>query len=142
MKAYDPTEVSIIANANTITGFADGTFVEISREADFSSDVAGADGEVARAINNDKRGNIVVTLLQSSLGNAILDDLYKQQEQKKLTKFPVMVKNSSGADIYSAADAWILKPADAGFSKGIESRVWTIRCAVLEMTNGGQEVAS
>lgn len=139
MKAYDPSEVSVIVNGNTITGFADGTFVEVSRDTDFSTDVAGADGEVARAVQNDKRGNIVITLLQTSLGNAILSDIYQQQEDKKISSFASLVKNSSGADLHTAKDSWVLKPANAPFSKGIETREWTIRCASVSMLNGGQE---
>lgn len=138
--SYNPDEVSIIVKGHTVSGYADGTFVGIAREADSTSDIAGADGQVLRSRSNDKRGNIVLTLLQSSLSNKFLTSLLSGYENKTagfVKPFAVTVKNTSGQDLYSSNDAWILKPADAAWAKAGENREWTLRCGNLKMESNG-----
>lgn len=137
---YDPKEISIIVNGHTIEEFADGTFVNVTRDSNSSEDVSGADGFVSRAKQNDKRGNLVLTLNQTSLSNSILTRLlrgYENGDGEGNSPFPIMVKDNLGATVHNASQAQVMKPADAGYSKGIETRAWTIRCYDLEMGDAG-----
>ena len=102
--------------------------------------ISGADGFVSRSKQNDKRGNVVVTLNQTSLSNAILSRLlrgYEQGDGEGNNVFPVLIKDNLGNDVHSAAQAQIMKPADAGYAKTIETRAWTIRVYDLEMGSAG-----
>lgn len=132
MKSYDPDKVVITVGGYGITGFADGTYVNITRDSDDFSDVAGADGEVARAKSNDKRGAIVLTLMQTSKANAVLSGLAQSGAVVTVT---IQDQNSEGG--YASEQSWVLKPADAAFSKQIETREWTLRCAELVMFSDG-----
>ena len=137
---YDPKEVSVIVNGHTLQEFAEGTFINVTRDSNSSEDVSGADGYVARAKQNDKRGNIVVTLQQTSISNAILTRLLKGYEQgsgEGNTPFPSLIKDNLGNDVHSASQSQVLKPADAGYAKNIETRAWTIRAFDLEIGSGG-----
>jgi hypothetical protein len=137
---YNPQEMVLTFGGQTIDGFGDGTFIEVSRESDLSSDVVGAAGDVAVAKINDKRGNIKVILLMTSTGNGILTKAYHDYEAQN-GQFSDMqeckVKNGVGKDIHVATKARVLKPANAGFSKNVEMREWTIRCADLDMQSTG-----
>ena len=133
LDSYDPKEISITFDGHTVTGYMDGTFCNVSRDTDISTDIAGADGQIARAKQNDKRGSIVLTILQDSVTNKVFNKKFLAYEggTDKAAK-TVSVKNSlSNKESYSASQAWILKPATAVYSKGIEGREWTIRCADL-----------
>lgn len=129
--SYNPAEVDVIVAGNMLTGFADGTFIDIERDTDTFEDVSGANGEVGRVMKNDKRGNFVITLLQTSDDNKTLSNLHAADEATGSATFPVLVKDSSGDSFYSGAVCWIKKTAKAGYSKGIETREWTIRAAHL-----------
>ncbi len=129
--SYNPAEVDVIVAGFMLTGFADGTFVDIERDTDTFEDVAGANGEVARVMKNDKRGNITITLMQTSDDNKTLSNLHLADESTGSGVFPVLVKDNSGDSIFSGAVCWIKKPAKAGYSKGVETREWSIRAAHL-----------
>jgi hypothetical protein len=70
---YSADEVTLSLFGRQIdSGYADGEFVSVEKDADDFTDKAGSDGEVARAKTNDKRATWKVKLLQTSLGNNIL----------------------------------------------------------------------
>jgi len=67
VSTYNPSRVMVIMHGFPLSGFADGTFVNITMPSDGITSVAGADGEIARAINSDRRCTVTVTLQQTSL---------------------------------------------------------------------------
>ena len=76
---YDPKDIEVIVSGSILGGFAEAK-VTVKRDADIATDEVGANGDVARAINNDKRGEITITLLQTSKSNLILSALAKADE--------------------------------------------------------------
>ena len=58
-----------------LSGFAKGTFLEFSRDANAYEKFVGADGEVTRVRNRNRAGSCKVTLQQGSSGNAMLSAL-------------------------------------------------------------------
>ena len=59
----DPSKFSITLAGSVLSGFAPGTFIEISRDEDSIKDKAGADGEVARIRVLNKLGTCKLTLM-------------------------------------------------------------------------------
>jgi hypothetical protein len=135
--SYNPAEVSLIFGTHTVQGYADGTFIEVEQSNESFSLVKGADGEAARVRSNDDSGTIKVTLMQSSDSNMILSMLHQADKKTGKGTLPVIFKDASGDSIGAGPVAWIQKPANIGFSKGIENREWTIVVAHLEMLAGG-----
>lgn len=136
-KTYDPKQILMSFLGNLISGFADGTFVKVSRMSDTFSSTAGADGEVARARMRDKRGTIEFTLLQSSSSNDLLSAAAAADELSGTGIGPLFIKDNLGTTRVSASNAWIKKPADTEFGKEIGPRTWTLECESLEQYNGG-----
>jgi len=134
---YDPKKVSVIVSGRQITGFADGTFINVTRDTESFTDNVGSDGEVARTRSNDNRGSIVITLQQISDSNDFLSQLLAADELNGGGVFNVLVRDQLGRAIYQAAEAWIQKPADSEFAREAGSREWTIRCAELIPFVGG-----
>lgn len=133
----DPKDVIFIAAGLIITGYAQDTFIEVGRESNQVEDEVGAEGDVARRITNDKRGNITVTLLQTSRSNLILSGLARVDELSGDGIFPILIKDNRGGDLYLAPNSWIMKMPNVIYRAGVETRAWVFRCSNLQMVVGG-----
>lgn len=140
VKQYDPKKVPIIFAGQLISGFADGTFLTIKRQTDTFSSMAGADGEVAVVQSADKRGEIVITLLQTSASNDILSAKFAAQELTGIVGEPFLAKDLLGTTIASSDACWIKKYADLEFGKEVSAREWTLECNPLLLLVGGAVV--
>ena len=130
IKTYNPSQVLVIMNGVPMSGYADGTFVNITMQSDGITTQVGADGEIARAVNTDRRCTVTVTLQQTSPSNAILSSFFSMDLLTcGGTIGPLMVQDLCGETIFMASQAWVVKPADVEFSKEISSRAWQIETA-------------
>lgn len=136
-KTYDPSQVAIIVGGFQVTGFADGTFVSIERNADNFALYIGTDGEGTRAKSNNKSGRMTFTLAQSSDANAFLSALVTADELSNSGIVPVLVKDNSGSSLYSAETAWIIKHPAAEFGREVGTREWILETDNLAVFSGG-----
>lgn len=137
VKTYSPDKVNVVIGTHIVTGYADGTFIDIEEQSDGVNSVAGADGEVARAMSTDPRKTVTLTVLQTSDTNDVLTALYTADKISKNGTFPVMVQDLRGRTLFAASTAWIKKQAKISFSKDVEGREWTIETADGAMVVGG-----
>jgi len=137
VKSYDPKEVVVTIGGVPMQGFADGTFVTINRISDAFTSVAGADGEIARAKSNDKRGELTLTLMQTSLSNDVLSGIAVIDENTNGGVVPVIVKDLSGTTTYFSGTGWIRKVPDSEFGKEISNREWVLELADMDVFVGG-----
>ena len=136
LETFDPKNIELIVAGNLITGFSDD-MVSADRDANLFDDDAGAQGDVVRFANNDKRGLITVKLLQTSKSNLFLSGLAKADEFTGLGVFPVVLKDTRGNDLVVAAQAWIRKIASISYKRGVEVREWEIRTNNIQIVVGG-----
>jgi hypothetical protein len=137
MDTYDPSQVNLVLGGQLITGYMDGTFIQVSREEDTWLPITGADGWVARARNANRMGRITVTLLATSPSNDVLS---AQHNLDYLTGVPpgaVSLSDNLGRTVLGGDDAFILKPADVEFDKQVSGRQWTIMVPRLDGVIGG-----
>jgi hypothetical protein len=126
VRTYNSDKVVVTVGGVPLEGLADGTFVEIEPMTDSVTSQAGADGEVARAISTDRRHSVKITLQQTSQSNTVLSGLFElDQASQGGFMAPILVQDLSGVTNFTAAQAWIKRPPTIGFSKGVETRVWT-----------------
>lgn len=137
VKNYDPKQVVVSIGGAIMQGYADGTFVTVTRLNDAFTSHAGADGEVSRAKSNDRRGEMVLTLAQTSLSNDVLSGVAAVDERTGNGIIPIAIKDLSGTTTYFSGSGWIRKIADGSFSKEIENREWTIDLASMDAFIGG-----
>lgn len=136
METFDPKDIQVIVAGALITGFAE-EMVSVERNSNVVDDEVGAQGDVARWINNDKRGTITITLLQTSKSNLVLSALVKADEFSGTGVFPTVIKDTRGNDLHIAPQSWIQKVPVASYKAGIETRVWEIRTSNIQSVIGG-----
>lgn len=134
---YDPEGVIVTINGKNITGYADGTFVKVARDVDAYTKAKGADGETTRVKSQNLGGTIVITLMQGSNGNDILEAIADQDELTSDAVFAAQIKDKNGTFSASGDKAWIKKKPDSTYAKETENREWTIDVAELTYTVGG-----
>jgi len=127
VRTYNAAKIMVIFNGVPLTGYADGTFVGIEMQNDGITTQVGADGEIARAVNSDRRCTVTVTLQQTSISNDFLSTMFSTDI---LTcgglMGPILVQDLCGETLFAASSAWIVKPATAEFGKEITTRAWAI----------------
>lgn len=134
---YSPSDVSItIAGLYSVTGFAEGTFVKITKDTQQVTTVRAMDGTMSRIKSPDTGWKVEITLAQSSSGNDILSTLWNVDKVTGMGKFPLFIKDGSGSTMFAAGTAWIEDVPDIVFSSQLESRVWRF-CATEVLVNIG-----
>ena len=126
VRTYDPKNVIVTIAGIPMSGFSDGTFLEVDRNEATWNTVVGADGFVTRGKTNNFTGTMTLTLKQSSPSNDVLSGLLALDEATNTGVFPILVKDLSGNSIYFSANAWITQYANSTFGKDINDRQWTL----------------
>jgi hypothetical protein len=143
LHTYNASRVLVIVNGFPISGFADGAFVHITMINDGITTQVGADGEIARAVNSDRRCTVTLTLQQTSESNLFLSGMF---DVDMLTcggmAGPILIQDLCGETIFAASNAWIVKPADVEFSKEITTRAWQIQTVPPSIYNVAGNPAS
>lgn len=135
---YCPDEVNVLlAGFINISGFVDGTFVDISKDVVPFSSVRTADGTVARMYNNDQTYTITLTLHCGSSSNDLLTKLWQLDEITQKGKFPLLIKDFSGSDLFFSTTTWIEGIPSISKSNGIDSRIWVLRSSQAIINVGG-----
>ena len=139
-KNYDPAQLVVTFNGNPIVGFADGTMIKVTRKTPSFSLNIGTQGDGARVRSQDKSGEVMVTLQQTSPTNDYLSAQILLDEQFGTAYGPLLIKDLNGTTVLTAATAWLTKPADTEYSKELTTREWAFDCHELKMFVGGSLV--
>ena len=137
MKTFVPKLVQVDFNGLTITGFADGTMVKVTGNADDFTLVKGADGEGARIASADDSAEVEFSLLQTAAANDELSAMRTQDKLDGTGHGPLLVKDLSGRTLLHAEQAWIKRLPDPELGKDHSPRTWTLVCDSLEAIIGG-----
>lgn len=138
LRSYSPSDVTItIAGLYSVTGYAEGTFVRLTKDSQQITTIRAMDGTMSRIKSPDTGWRIELTLAQSSSGNDILSTLWNVDKVTGMGKFPVMVKDGSGSTMFMAATAWVEEVPEILFSNKLEDRTWTLRATDVIVNIGG-----
>lgn len=139
-RTFDPASNVITLGEITIGGYADGTFITISRESDGYSDEAGARGDVVRTRSRDRRATVTLTLQAASPTNDLLSQIAVLDEETPLpfnaTK-AFELREVGGTTVAGGPEAWIMKVPDIERGKESGTVEWRIRVASCRMFAGG-----
>ena len=136
VRTYDPKAVICSIGGVPMSGYPDGTFIEISRDDVAFTKVVGADGTTTRVKSNNTGGTLTVTLKQSSPSNDVLSAFAQADERANLGVVPILIKDLSGNSISFSATGWVQKLPDQIFANEINNRVWVFDLADVDIFVG------
>lgn len=137
---YSPSEVTVsIAGLHTVTGYADGTFIKISKEMKPFETQRAMDGTKQRLYHYDEGYKLELTLAQSSPSNNVLSTLYNIDAATRMMKFPIVINDGSGQTSFFSMTSWIEQIPDVTFSNQMETRTWTFSCQEAALIIGGND---
>lgn len=137
VNSYDPKSVVISVGGVPISGFADGTFLEVTADTQQFTKSVGADGFTTRVKSNNYGGVMTITLAQSSPSNDVLSGFLALDRALNAGVVPVLVKDMSGSTLFFAGTAWIQQFPDVVFGNEINTRAWILDLADMEIFVGG-----
>ena len=126
VRTFDFKQVIVTVGGVPLSGFSEGTAIEIVRNQPTWSLIVGSDGLVTRGKTNDFTGTLTLTLKQSSPSNDVMSAFLAIDEATNSGVVPVLVKDLSGNSIYFSARAWITQYPNSTFGKDITDRTWTM----------------
>lgn len=135
---YAPSEVTItMGGVYSITGYAEDTFVRITKDTQQVTMVRAMDGSVSRVKSPDTGWKVQISLAQSSPANDILSTFWNVDNVTGMGKFPIMIKDGSGSTMFIAATAWVEELPDIIFSNSMEVRTWRLAATDVMVNIGG-----
>lgn len=137
VRTYDPKAIVVTFGPVILTGFAEGTFVAITRNGNKFEKVRGADGGVDRVNKNANDFGVTMTLKQTSLSNDALSAIMIQDGLSNTGKYPLTVKDLLGTTLFFAAQAWIAKDPDDELSDEMSPREWLFETGIASKFTGG-----
>lgn len=141
--SYSPESMVIVISkddfVHTITGFADGSFLNFQRLTPASTLYVGGDLTTGRVKRRNKATDITITLHQFATSNAVLQALQRADEEDDLGNeyvFSITIRDLSGTGTWSSGQAFISTVPDAPFSTTAETRAWVISAVSLSANIG------
>lgn len=122
---YDPKEVVMIWGGYTISGFAEGTFIKVTRtEKKLFEKKKGVDGSVERCNKNSLDFGIEFTLMQTAQSNDVLSAATILDQESNVGAPELIIRDNSGRSLFTAGAAWIAEDADMEFAITLTPRKW------------------
>lgn len=136
----DAKSVLVSVGGFPISGFVDGTFLEITADDQQFLKVTGADGYVTRVKSNDYGAVMTLTLSQSSPSNDILSGIFNADRLNNLGVVPILIKDMTGTTIIFSGTGWIQQFPDISYGNDITDRAWIFDLANVDLFIGGNGV--
>lgn len=133
VKTYDPKKVIVSFGPISISGFDEGTFVQVETQGDGISAIVGCDQEIVRTISPESiLKKITITLLQTSDSNDKLSLIYDADNLSGYGILPLSIKDLSGRMMLKSSQAWITKKPSIqrGKSSGDGKCAWEFLASV------------
>lgn len=124
VKTFDPKKVIVTFSGIPLSGFADGSFVEVSAASDRYTKKIGADGEVARVRGNDDTSEVTITLLSTSKSNTVMTSYLNADRLTNKGIGPLSISDIDGGTLFFWPQAWVKKTPDLTRSKDVEDVAW------------------
>jgi hypothetical protein len=127
---YVPSEVSVLlAGIMPVEGFIDGTFVTVDKDVMPYRSRVTADGAISRIYFNSQSYTVTLTVHIGSSANTFLTKMWQLDEIAQRGKFPLLIKDGSGSDLFFSLTSWIEVLPSMVKSNSTDTRTWRIKCS-------------
>ncbi len=127
IREYSPDKVNVNWGGKVpIKGFADGTFITLTRNVPRTETVVGAKGDVGITRTANRTGTLEITLLQNSPSNQIFSAIVNAEDVAgDLYRASMTVEDPSGGVYALAKRCHVQTPADITLGDGQNAKVWS-----------------
>jgi hypothetical protein len=122
VRTYDAMNVTTMIGGVFITGHAEGSMVQCSKDEDNFDTKISAQGDVSVAKRNNTLGTITVNLAQTSPSVSFLDGLANSGQIVPVA----VISNNEIAEKVHGTKAMVRKPADKDFGDEVSDRQFEI----------------
>lgn len=122
---YDFKANTVLVGGVVITGFADGTAIECTKNEDNFKTSIGAAGDVTFCESNDETGSIKITLKPTSPSCPYLDGLASKKGEAATTTASVVSAYTNASNV-SGTKCRVMKPADKKEAPEEQAREYNI----------------
>lgn len=139
---YNPDEViCLVGGILPVEGFVDGTFISINKDMMPFTSMKTADGQMGRLYQSDQTYTITLTLHCGSFSNDVLTKFWQLDEISQKGKFSLLIKDSSGSDLFFSTNTWIEGLPTLTKSASVDTRTWILRSsqAVINIGSNANE---
>ncbi len=140
LRNYSPDQVVVSWNGITLTGFADGTFIEVEREVDTFTKKVGSLGDVARTKSLNKSGKITITLMDTHPVNDLLAFEIINDEALGVGYGAFLMKDLTGDTRVSATEAWCMRVPKVTRAQATGNVVYVFEAAAIFIQHGGSVI--
>lgn len=138
VRTYDPKRVIITIGSHTVTGYGEDTFVSVEPEGDGTAAIAGADGEVARALNHNPLHTVTITVLQTSPTNDYLSRLLAlDRASGGRGVVPMQIRDLIGTTVIAGSQAWVVNTPSVEYGNEVGEREWELMLVANTVNIGG-----
>lgn len=143
LASYSPEDTQIVLSnsmfTHTISGYADGTFITVSRVIPHATLYTGADGSNARVVRAVKNCDVTLTLHNAAESNDILSQLLLRDEESRDGRdtFSITIKDNLGRTVASAGTAFIGTSPDTAYGIEITEVDWGLHAIGMSIYQGG-----
>lgn len=141
--SYSPESVVVVLSNNkfshSMSGYVDGTFINITRNIPHATLYTGADASNVRVVRAVKNCDVTLTLHQSSESNDVLSQLLILDEESRSGEdiFAITIKDLSGRTVASSESAFIGTSPDIAFGTEVSERPWVLHAINMKIFEGG-----
>ena len=140
-KTYDVRNVRLVIGGFLMTGFEEGSEIDVDRYEDGFSMTVGIDGKVVRSRNNNKSGHIDFTLQRGNPLNAVLSALATLDETNAGAPVPVLWNDVNAApltpEMGGGRAGWVKKKPPVKYGAKAAGLKWVIDIEELDLVVGG-----
>ena len=138
VRTYDPKEYTLVWGGYTVTGFAEGTFIKVTRSnKKLFEKKKGAAGDVERINTNSNDFGIEFTLMQTAQANDVLSAAVILDAESNVGAPSIIIKDGSGSSVFTAGAAWISEDADLEAATTLTPRKWMMETGPAAKHLGG-----
>lgn len=140
LRKYDPSQNKITLGGQDITGYAEGTFIEIERDEDGFTTTVGSLGDVVRTRNLSRVAKVTLTLMAQAPANDILDQISQDDEDTGDNVKSFQMKDLNANVRCDGPEAWVMKKPKVERAKEAGTVQWVLCVANCEIRAGGNVV--
>jgi len=129
VNTYNCKNVMVTIGDERVKGYAEDSFISIDPLGEGITSKTGCDGEVIRAVDQNRQLRIKLVLQMFSPTNDTLKAAYDKDREDGSGAFPISVKYLNGETIVDTVAAWVANRPARTFGKDATNIEWTIDTA-------------